>query len=235
MDWWWAGRMLESNPVALVSWVVVVIGSIVLHELAHGWVATRLGDDTPRLSGHLTINPLVHIPPMAWLLFALFGFTWGQMPVNSARLRGRYGDAIVSLAGPLMNLLIALGAIVALCLWIGFGQGHWVQGFRFEEPLFTNTARFWMYAVVLNVILCLFNLLPVPPLDGFRIAASVFPPVRRMLDTERGAQFGLLAFVLLFFFGAKYVVGFGASIGGAAIGIAMGIVLPNADLPTFRV
>lgn len=231
MDWWWAGRLLQDNPIALVSWIVVVVGSIVLHELAHGWVATWLGDDTPRLSGHLTLNPLVHIPPMAWLLFAIFGFTWGQMPVDPSRIRGRYGDAIVSLAGPLMNLLIAAGAIGAMCLWIGFGQGHWVQGFQLDEPLFTNTARFWAYATVLNVILCLFNLIPVPPLDGWRIAAGIFPAFQRMMSTERGAQIGLACFMLLFFFGAKYVVGFGAGIGLQAMAAALRVALPNADLP----
>ncbi len=231
MDWWWAGRLLQDNPIALVSWIVVVVGSIVLHELAHGWVATWLGDDTPRLSGHLTLNPLVHIPPMAWVLFAVFGFTWGQMPVNPNRIRGRYGDAIVAFAGPLMNLLLAAGAIAAMCLWIGFGQGHWVQGFQFQEPLFSNTARFWLYATVLNVILCLFNLIPVPPLDGWRIASNAFPRLRGMLDSERGAQIGLAGFMLLFIFGAKYVVGFGASVGFQAMGIALRATLPNADIP----
>ncbi len=231
MDWWWAGRLIQDNPVAFVSWVVVVVGSVVLHELAHGWVATWLGDDTPRHSGHLTLNPLVHIPPMAWLLFALFGFTWGQMPVNPSRLRGRYGDALVALAGPMMNLFISLLGIAAMCLWIGFGQGHWVQGFTFQEPLFTNAARFWLYAVVLNVILCLLNLIPVPPLDGWRIGCGLFPPFRRIFDTERGAQIGLVCFMLLFFFGAKYVIGAGVTIGALAMGIALRLIVPNGDLP----
>lgn len=231
MDWWWAGRLIQDNPVAFVSWVVVIIGSIVLHELAHGWVATWLGDDTPRLSGHLTLNPLVHIPPMAWLLFVLFGFTWGQMPVNPNRIRGRYGDALVSLAGPVMNLVIAIGGVVAMCLWIGFGQGHWIQGFTLPEPLFTNAARFWLFAVVLNVILCLLNLIPVPPLDGWRIASSIYRPFGRVLETERGAQIGIACFLLLFLFGAKYVVGIGAMLGGTALAWALRTVLPNADIP----
>jgi len=232
MDWWWADRMLEDNPVALVSWVVVIIGSIVLHELAHGWVATWLGDDTPRLSGHLTLNPLVHIPPMAWVLFIAFGFTWGLMPVNPARLRGRYAGALVAVAGPAMNLLIAGLAVLGMCLWMGFGQGHWTGGQPIEEPLFSNTARFLLYGVMLNVILCVFNLLPVPPLDGWRIASDLCPPFRRLFESERGAQIGLACFVLLFFFGARHVVGFGAGIAGAAIGIALRITVPNADLST---
>lgn len=233
MDWWWAGRLLEDNPVALVSWVVVVIGSIVLHELAHGWVATWLGDDTPRLTGHLTINPLVHIPPMAWILFVAFGFTWGQMPVNRSRLRGRYGDAIVSLAGPAMNLVIAACALVGISAWIGFGQGHWVQGFSISEPLYTNTARFLMYGVMLNVILAILNMVPVPPLDGWHILADAFPPFRRLFESERGAQIGFACFILLFLVGADHIIGFGAEIAAHAIRFAIGLVHPNADLPDF--
>ena len=233
MDWWWAGPLLENNPVALVSWVVVIIGSIVLHELAHGWVATWLGDDTPRVTGHLTLNPLVHIPPMAWLLFVAFGFTWGLMPVDPSRLRGRYASAMVAVAGPLMNLLIAGAAVVGLSLWFGLGQGHWTGSQPIEDPLFTNMARFLLYGVMLNVILCLFNLLPVPPLDGWRIAADLFPPFRRLFESERGAQIGLACFILLFFFGARHVVGFGAMVAGVVVGVVLRVTVPNADIPNF--
>lgn len=227
---WWGAELWADNPVKLISWIVVIIGSIVLHELAHGWVATWLGDDTPRLSGHLTLNPVVHIPPMAWLLLAAFGFTWGLMPINPARLRGRYAESLVAFAGPLTNLLIAVGGTIAMCLWLGFGEGHWVSGFKIEEPLFINTARFWWYAVMLNLILFLLNLLPVPPLDGWRIASNLIPSFGRIWTSERGAQIGLGLFILLFFFGADYIVQFGGRVAAELLAIATELTVPASDI-----
>lgn len=231
MDWWVA-HFYQLSPAFLASWVVIVIGSIVLHELGHGYAATALGDDTPRLSGHLTLNPVVHIPLMSWILFAAFGFAWGMMPVNTARLRGRYADALVAIAGPGVNLALAAISLLALILWHGFGEGIWVSGFEIQDPLFTNTSRFFQLGVMLNAVLFVLNLVPVPPLDGWRIASSVVPPYGRLWASERGAQFGLIAFVLLFFFGARYVVSFGAMIAMLAIGLVMGLVVPQANLPS---
>lgn len=227
---WWAARLLEDNPVALVSWVVVVVGSIVLHELAHGWVATWLGDDTPRAAGHLTINPLVHIPPMSWLMFALFGFAWGLMPVNPTKLRGRYAESLVAVAGPAMNILLAILGVVAIAVWLGIGQGQWSPNSSIDEPLFSNTARFLWYAVMLNVILAMLNLLPVPPLDGWRIASNLIPRFGRLWESERGAQAAIIAFIVFFFIFSRYVVTAGAIAAGAIVAIVTGLIAPGVDL-----
>ena len=95
MDGWWVSDVLDglaNGKVVLTSWIVWVAISISLHELGHGWMAIRCGDRTPIDTQHMTINPFVHIPPMAWIMFALFGFTWGLMPVNPSRFRGRYDE-----------------------------------------------------------------------------------------------------------------------------------------------
>jgi hypothetical protein len=105
---------------------VWVIGSIVLHELAHGWAAIRLGDTTPRDLGHMTWNPLVHMGGFSLVVFAVIGIAWGMMPVDPSRLRGRYGDALVALAGPAMNIVLAAVSFavwLVLWLWLG-GRGR---------------------------------------------------------------------------------------------------------------
>src|SRR5690349_8111017 len=121
--YWWVTHIWEVSPVFLISWIFWVVLSITLHELAHGITAVRRGDGTPIVTGHMTLNPAVHIPRMAWLLFALFGFTWGLMPISPWRLRGRHGEALVAFAGPACNLL---QYIVILLMSIAFH--NWASG-----------------------------------------------------------------------------------------------------------
>ena len=97
--------------------VVTVIISIVLHELAHGWAAIWQGDDTPRIAGHMTPDPMVHMGGMSLLMLALVGMAFGAMPVNPRNFRSRYGDALVSAAGPAMNFLLAMVAQIILGVW----------------------------------------------------------------------------------------------------------------------
>jgi Zn-dependent protease len=207
---WWVADAWQQGPVVLVSWVVWVIGSIVLHELAHGWTAIRLGDRTPIETGHMTWNPLVHMGQMSLLMFALVGIAWGAMPVDRYRLRGRYGDAIVSFAGPAMNLLlfgIALmaAAVVAMNLR------------RLGDPLGDNLFQFFITGAYLNLALMIFNLLPVPPLDGSRILADLYPPFARLWSGQNAAVVSMIAFVAVFFFAGRVVFGFADQLTANAI------------------
>ncbi len=199
MDWWVA-RMLADNPAELVSWVVWVIGAIILHELAHGWAAIWQGDRTPIETGHMTWNPLVHMGGMSLMVFALVGIAWGQMPVNPRRFRDRYGDAYVSLAGPAMNLALAVICVILAALWGGYGQS-------IPNPLWTNMLTFFQTGVYLNVVLCLFNLLPVPPLDGSHILASVSYKYRELMSHPQAGIAALVLMVLLFSGGARFIFG----------------------------
>ena len=182
-----------DDPIYFTSVVVTVIVSITLHELAHGVTAVRLGDDTPRALGHLTLNPLVHMPPFAIITLLLAGIAWGSMPINPSRLRGRYGEALVAAAGPAMNLVLALLALTAVGLW---------QRMLDEEPMrqVTNTWEFLKVFGLVNFALCAFNLLPVPPLDGSHILANFNEGYRRMLSgpNAQGLAIGLFigAFLL---------------------------------------
>lgn len=196
MSGWWvheAWNAGQTGPVLLVSWAVWVIGSITLHELAHGWAALRRGDGTPVETGHMTWNPLVHMGPWSLVMFAVIGIAWGQMPVNPGRMRGRRAEAFVAAAGPAMNLLLAVACVVGAALWIRYAAGV-------ANPLRENMALFLITGAWLNLVLMAFNLIPVPPLDGGTVLSNFSPRVRSFYMSENGMWIGLGIFVLAFWF-----------------------------------
>ena len=156
--------------------VITVVISIVLHELAHGWAAIWQGDDTPRQMGHMTGDPMVHMGGFSLLMLALVGMAFGAMPVNPGNFRSRYGDALVSAAGPAMNFLLALVALTALAVWVK------ISGTTIEGP--SKNGQFFLQIFgTTNIALGIFNLLPVPPLDGSTVLGNFVPAYRRWLDS----------------------------------------------------
>ncbi len=151
---------LFKDPSYYFTVVIVVIGSIVLHELGHALAATWEGDPTPQQRGHLTWNPVVH---MGWLsigLAAVIGIAWGLTPVTPSRFRHRrWGDVIVSFAGPAVNLALAIVAALVMVFVV-----------RGDAPDLPR--QFWWVALMFNVALFLLNMIPVPPLDGFTILSG---------------------------------------------------------------
>jgi Zn-dependent protease len=199
MHGWWIADYASVLGVAfVVSWIVWVILSIVLHELSHGWAAMALGDDTPRATGHMTWNPLVHMGGFSLLALALIGIAWGAMPINPSRLRGRHGDAIVAFAGPAMNILLFLVACLLCVAWVVLGEHFAVQ-----DPLYKNLTRFFYVGAFLNIALAIFNLIPAPPLDGSRIAASFSPGYTRLMMSPNGQWVGLAIFFIAFWFAGE--------------------------------
>jgi Zn-dependent protease len=197
MDWWLASSLAVSQ-VLTISWVAWVIISITLHELGHGWMAIRCGDDVPIHTGHMTLDPRVHIPPMAWMMFALFGFTWGLMPVQPLNFRGRYDDAKVSFAGPAVNLLLMVMCLVLDVLWVSYAIGV-------PDPYRQNVHTFLWVGVMINLMGFVFNLVPLPPLDGSAIVINFFPGYAKIFEGERGAVIGLVAFAFLCAVGSRHV------------------------------
>lgn len=195
---WWVTSALDLGPIYLGSWIFWVIFSIVLHELGHGYAAIRQGDDTPIYTGHMTWNPVVHMGHMSLIAFAILGIAWGAMPVNPSRFRSRYGDAIVSVAGPVVNLLLALVCLLLISFW------PYTKGV-FADHVFENVTIFLWHGLFLNMTLMVFNLLPVPPLDGSRIVGDFFPSFNRLWQTEQGAVIGLIAVMALFYFGSGVI------------------------------
>jgi Zn-dependent protease len=172
--------------------------AVTFHEVAHGFAADRCGDPTARLLGRLTLNPLRHLDPIGTLALLVLGFGWARaVPVNPGNLRrGRQDMVLVALAGPGANLALAI--FCALCLrWGTTGGGDLSSGgpqFAFGEPI-SLMAAFGLY---INIILALFNLLPIPPLDGGRILLNMLP--ERLASPLRKVEpFGLLLIVFLIF------------------------------------
>lgn len=158
----------QLNAQEIVMMIPGVLMGLTFHEFAHAWVATRFGDDTPRLQGRVTLSPLAHLDVLGTLLILIGGFGWAKpVMVNTSRLRPRvWGDIAVSLAGVTMNLILAILFMILTVLAS--------EGMLFGQPndVLTNTL---FYVVHINVVLVAFNLLPIPPLDGFHVARYLFP------------------------------------------------------------
>ena len=178
----------------------ILIASLSLHEAAHAWSADLLGDPTARQLGRLTLNPLSHIDWIGTVLFPLIAMYSGlpllgwakPVPVNPRNLRAPRRDfALVAAAGPASNLVIALAAALMLAL---------VPGGDTALPGSPNLAGFLLIIINLNVILAVFNLIPVPPLDGGNILAGFVPEsAARIIDGLR--QYGFLILYALLFTG----------------------------------
>lgn len=225
MGGWWVSDYAERFGIAFViAWAFWVILSIVLHELSHGWAAIRLGDRTPIEQHRMTLNPLVHMGGASLIAFALIGIAWGAMPINPARLRGRYAEALVAIAGPAMNVLLAVISLALLALWLGFGEGQWAGGVTLGDSARQNMIYLFRLGLMLNVLFAIFNLLPVFPLDGGRILANFVPGYRRLFEGERGMMIMLGTLVVLFMFAGSYVIPFAFGVARAIEDAVLGLL-----------
>lgn len=186
--------------MAFVFQIIVLIFSIIIHEVSHGYAASALGDDTARWEGRLTLNPLKHLDPVGSFLIPLLSYTMGgfiigwakPVPYNPYNLRpGRWSEALVALAGPASNLAIAL--IFGLLI-------------RFTYAGETSSLlEITTIIVFVNIVLALFNLIPLPPLDGSKVLYALFPD---SFASIRGffARYGLILLFLFIFFLWKLVL-----------------------------
>jgi Zn-dependent protease len=192
------------DPAGAVQVLLLMIPGLLLavtvHEVAHGWVADRLGDPTARLAGRLTLNPLPHIDPLGALAFVLAGFGWARpVPVSARNLRRPVRDmAWVAAAGPLSNFLVAFLGLVLLVLTSRVLDAPFVA-----RPV----AGMLRFVYTFNLGLAIFNLIPLPPLDGGHFLPYFFPR-RSWPLLARLEQYGPLILLLLVFSGAtRYIVG----------------------------
>lgn len=171
----------------------VVFCATPLHEFAHALIAVKLGDDTPRLRGRLTINPMAHIDKRGALMIFLFGFGYAKpVEVRMRRFKKPKRDmALVALAGPVSNILQSLVLLFIYNTLRHFGSAN-------DNIMMIYMGMFFFYAAVINVNLAVFNILPIPPLDGSRLATALLPSkyYYKIMQYERYIMIGL--FVLLF-------------------------------------
>ncbi len=195
--------------IDIIFGLVVLIFSVILHEVAHGHMANWLGDPTARLAGRLTLNPLRHIDPLGSIILPalllithapiLIGYA-KPVPYNPYNLRGRYGEGLVAFAGPGTNILLALI----------FGFLIRFSGAQLGPDLISAFA----IIVYVNILLALFNLLPIPPLDGSKVLSTLLgmisPSLERGYDTFRlnferlGIFSGTLLMLMIFYFLSPY-------------------------------
>lgn len=186
-----ANFSLERLPFLIIALVV----GFTIHEYAHAALAYKFGDSTAKNQGRLTLNPMAHLDPIGVLLIIFVGFGWARpVPVDSRNFKNpRLAGVIVSLAGPVSNLLIALISVIIWYLCISFGLVDMVSG-RLHEFLYQAFA----HMVWLNVLLFVFNLIPLPPLDGYRIIEE-FAPTAIRYKMRQFEPYAVFVFLLLIF------------------------------------
>lgn len=183
--------------------VVVLIASVVVHEVAHAWQARREGDDTAERLGRITLNPIPHLDPVGSFIVPLalhltgsgFLFGWAKpVPVNPANYRDYvWGDIRVSLAGIVSNLVLAVLATGLAVLVFKFGGVGAAQG-----PVAAALAQMAMYGILINLILAFFNLIPIPPLDGSHVVFHMLPRELGLKYREMG-RYGILILMAVMF------------------------------------
>lgn len=192
--------MAISEPFHYFSWVFIVVFSICVHEYAHAAAALQLGDDTAAQSGHLTLNPLVQMGGTSMIALLLVGIAWGAVPINPYLLGSR-GRAWVALAGPFSNLMLSI-VFASLAVVAMFAIPPDVV----SKPL---VLRFFEMGSVANAMLCLFNMFPIPLLDGWSVLAGFIPRMDR-IDRTSASNFSFLLMGVLFMSPAGVLVWKGA-------------------------
>jgi Zn-dependent protease len=181
-------NLLLQNPLAFILLAVPLLYSIIIHELAHGWVAYRMGDPTAKMMGRLSLNPLKHLDPVGTIMLFIFGFGWAKpVPINLSYIRDtRKGLILVSAAGIIANMAFAFAAFILVGIF---------------SPSPSGPIRLLLYYLAqINIMLAAFNLIPIPPLDGSKILMG-FLPARQQYALSRLEPYGFFIIIGLLYLG----------------------------------
>ena len=182
---------LFASPRLFFSKLLVVVFSICVHEYCHALTAYKLGDPTPAEHGHLTLNPLKQMGLLSLIMLCFIGIAWGQIPVNTQNLRGKHAPALTALAGPLAN--IGLSLIFSILIIVGAVNN--INGFA---------RAMFAYGAIINMVLAIFNLLPVPGLDGWNILRTYWKRDLRTTPEFVKGIFIVMVMLLFAFFNTIY-------------------------------
>ena len=192
--------MNNSFIAELIITAPPLLLALTIHEFAHGYVAYRLGDPTAKLAGRLTLNPLHHLDPIGTIAFFLIKLGWAKpVPVNAAYFKNPRKDMLwVALAGPMTNFSMAvISAIAIKFVWLLM---EFLPSSPMVNALFVPLSAMLIASVWINLVLCIFNFLPIPPLDGSRILTGLLPP--EMARSYEGVErYGFILILLLAFSG----------------------------------
>ena len=180
--------LLQSNPIIALAFIAGLVVAITIHEASHAFVAYRLGDPTAKLAGRLTLNPASHLDPIGTIALLLVGFGWGKpTPFDPFNLRNIKRDsALISVAGAISNFLLAM--VLSIPYLIAYFTGN-------LNPTLVSFYQIFAIIIWINLILGVFNLIPVSPLDGFRVLAGLLPR-DWYYDFVQTEKYGI--FILLF-------------------------------------
>ncbi len=201
--------MLDLDPSTLISHLIVLVIAFSFHEFAHAWTANYFGDPTPKMNGRLTLNPLAHLDPIGALLLLVAGFGWAKpVPINPYALQKRSSSAVmwVSLAGPASNLLMAIVAALPFRFGILSLTDAFIAIQTRSVHILPTIPQIAYIFIQINLLLMLFNLIPIAPLDGEKIVEYFFPPSwLQVLETIR--PYGPILLMAIVFLGVlSYII-----------------------------
>jgi Zn-dependent protease len=186
--------MLNLTPLQLIQAVIIIVISLTVHEFGHSLMAIRLGDETPRLQGRLTLNPLAHIDLIGFIMLVVAGFGWAKPVIidPTALKKPQRDEILISIAGPLANILLAI--VVGLVVWAVVALSE-----SFPRTLVVGVFNVLTQAAAINVSLAIFNMIPIPPLDGSHLITTWLKKVNMALAATffRYGSWALLALILL--------------------------------------
>ena len=189
-----------ENAIAFVFQIAILIFSVVIHEVSHGYAALLLGDRTALYAGRLTLNPIKHVDPFGSLILPILSsllggpiFGWAKpVPYNPYNLRNqKWGPAVVGIAGPGSNFFLAvLAGFLIRFFSSGFGESQFLQNFLIIASV----------VALINIFLCIFNMMPIPPLDGSKVLFAVLPAAWRGMELFLERYGIIILFAFIFFF-----------------------------------